>query len=123
MIADVLTEAKGRMERAVEAAKDDFATVRTGRANPQLFQKLTVDVTTGSPTPLQQLASMQNPEVRPHHHPVRQDGAEGDRGRDQGHAEPRCADLTNDGHLVRITMPELTEEAPQGVRQARACQG
>ena len=38
MIADVLTDAGTRMDRAVEAAKDDFATVRTGRANPQLFQ-------------------------------------------------------------------------------------
>ena len=43
MIADVLSEATSRMERAVESAKEDFATVRTGRANPQLFQKLTVD--------------------------------------------------------------------------------
>ena len=45
------------MDRAVEAAKEDFATVRTGRANPQLFQKILVDYY-GSPTPLAQLASL-----------------------------------------------------------------
>ena len=51
------------MDRAVEAAKEDFATVRTGRANPQLFQKILVDYY-GSPTPLAQLASLANPEAR-----------------------------------------------------------
>ncbi|HBU42732.1 MAG TPA: ribosome recycling factor, partial [Microbacterium sp.] len=63
MIADVLTDAGTRMDRAVEAAKDDFATVRTGRANPQLFQRIMVDYY-GSPTPLAQLASLNNPEAR-----------------------------------------------------------
>ena len=51
MIAEILADTSGRMDRAVEAAKDDFATVRTGRANPQLFQKILVDYY-GSPTPL-----------------------------------------------------------------------
>ncbi len=51
------------MDRAVEAAKEDFATVRTGRANPQMFQKVLVDYY-GSPTPLAQLASLNNPEAR-----------------------------------------------------------
>ena len=63
MIADVLADAGARMDRAVEAAKEDFATVRTGRANPQLFQKILVDYY-GSPTPLAQLASLNNPEAR-----------------------------------------------------------
>ena len=57
MIADVLADTTTRMTRAVEAAKEDFATVRTGRANPQLFQKVMVDYY-GSPTPLAQLASL-----------------------------------------------------------------
>ncbi|MGO1627631.1 MULTISPECIES: ribosome recycling factor [unclassified Microbacterium] len=109
MIADVLTEAKGRMERAVEAAKDDFATVRTGRANPQLFQKLTVDYY-GSPTPLQQLASMQNPEARtliitPYDKTALKAIEDAIRAMPSLDVNP-----TNDGHLVRITMPELTEE-------------
>ena len=63
MISDVLAEAKDKMSKAIEVAKDDFATVRTGRANPLLFQKILVDYY-GTPTPLGQLASMQNPEAR-----------------------------------------------------------
>jgi ribosome recycling factor len=63
VIADVLADARARMDRAVEAAKEDFATVRTGRANPQLFQKVLVDYY-GTPTPLAQLASINNPEAR-----------------------------------------------------------
>ncbi|TPX04751.1 ribosome recycling factor, partial [Schumannella luteola] len=58
MISDVLAEAKEKMTRAVEVAKDDFATVRTGRANPALFQKIMVDYY-GTPTPLGQLAGLQ----------------------------------------------------------------
>ncbi len=63
MIADVLAETTDRMTKAVEAAKDDFATVRTGRTNPPLFQRLLVDYY-GTPTPLGQLASLQTPEAR-----------------------------------------------------------
>ena len=51
MIADVLSDATTRMQKAVEVAKDDFGTVRTGRANPQLFQKIMVSYY-GTPTPL-----------------------------------------------------------------------
>ena len=57
MIAETLADVSARMDRAVEAAKEDFATVRTGHANPQLFQKLMVDYY-GSPTPLAQLPSL-----------------------------------------------------------------
>ena len=62
VIADVLQK-PDRMDKAVEAAKDDFDTVRTGRANPPLFQKILVDYY-GTPTPLAQLAGLQNPEAR-----------------------------------------------------------
>ena len=63
MISDVLTDTTSRMARAVESAKEDFATVRTGRANPQMFQKVLVDYY-GTPTPLAQLASLANQEAR-----------------------------------------------------------
>ena len=63
MIADILADTSGRMDRAVDAAKEDFSTVRTGRANPALFQKVMVDYY-GSPTPLAQLASLNTPEAR-----------------------------------------------------------
>lgn len=109
MIADVLAEAGTRMDRAVEGAKDDFATVRTGRANPQLFQKILVDYY-GSPTPLGQLASLNNPEARtlvvtPYDKSALKAIEQAIRDTPNLGANP-----TNDGNLVRVTLPELTEE-------------
>ncbi|QPE03504.1 ribosome recycling factor [Microbacterium schleiferi] len=109
MIADVLTDAGSRMDRAVEAAKDDFATVRTGRANPQLFQRIMVDYY-GSPTPLAQLASLNNPEARtlvinPYDKSALKAIEQAIRDAPNLGANP-----TNDGTIVRVTMPELTEE-------------
>ncbi|MGI6877607.1 ribosome recycling factor [Microbacterium sp. gxy059] len=109
MIADVLAEATSRMDRAVEAAKEDFATVRTGRANPQLFQRVMVDYY-GTPTPLQQLAALANPEARtvvitPYDKSALKAIEEAVREMPNLGANP-----TNDGNLVRVTMPELTEE-------------
>src|SRR5690606_2288264 len=93
----------------VEAAKDDFATVRTGRANPQMFQKVMVDYY-GSPTPLAQLASMANPEARslvitPYDKTARKAIEQAIRDMPNLGANP-----TNDGNIVRVTMPELTQE-------------
>ncbi|MFV0319467.1 MAG: ribosome recycling factor [Microbacterium sp.] len=109
MIADVLADATSRMNRAVEAAKDDFATVRTGRANPQLFQKLLVDYY-GSPTPLAQLASLNNSEARtlvitPYDKSALKAIEQTIRDASNIGANP-----TNDGDIVRVTLPELTEE-------------
>ncbi|HLS92983.1 MAG TPA: ribosome recycling factor [Microbacterium sp.] len=109
MIADVLAEATSRMDRAVEAAKEDFATVRTGRANPQLFQRLLVDYY-GSPTPLQQLASLANPEARtlvitPYDKSALTSIEQAIRDMPNLGVNP-----SNDGAVVRVTMPELTEE-------------
>ena len=109
MIADVLTDAGTRMDRAVEAAKDDFATVRTGRANTQLFQRIMVDYY-GSPTPLAQLASLNNPEARtlvinPYDKSALKAIEQAIRDAPNLGANP-----TNDGTIVRVTMPELTEE-------------
>ena len=63
MIDETLLEAEEKMEKALGVAKDDFATIRTGRANPAMFSKILVDYY-GSATPLQQLASFQTPEAR-----------------------------------------------------------
>ncbi|MFV0374899.1 ribosome recycling factor [Microbacterium sp.] len=109
MIADILSDTTTRMDRAVEAAKDDFATVRTGRANPQLFQKILVDYY-GLPTPLAQLASLNSPEARslvitPYDKSALKDIEQAIRDTPNLGANP-----TNDGNIVRITMPELTEE-------------
>lgn len=108
MIGDLLTEAEQKMEMAAEHVANEFGTVRTGRANPQLLHRINVDYY-GSSTPLQQLASIAVPEprmlvVQPY-----------DRG-SLGEIEKSIlnADLglnpTNDGTVIRIVFPSLTEE-------------
>jgi ribosome recycling factor len=109
VIADVLSDATTRMQKAVEVAKDDFATVRTGRANPQLFQKIMVSYY-GTPTPLAQLASLQNPEARtlvvtPYDKSALKDIEQAIRDTPNLGANP-----SNDGNIIRVTLPELTEE-------------
>ncbi len=108
-IADVLAEAREKMNRAVEVAKEDFATVRTGRANPALFQKILVEYY-GTPTPLAQLASLQNPEARtliitPYDKAALKDIEKAIVNYPNLGATP-----TNDGNIIRVTMPELTED-------------
>lgn len=109
MIADVLSDATARMKKAVEVAKDDFGSVRTGRANPQLFQKIMVSYY-GTPTPLAQLASLQNPEARtllvtPYDKGALRDIEQAIRDTPNLGANP-----SNDGNIIRVTLPELTEE-------------
>ncbi|WP_298741399.1 ribosome recycling factor [uncultured Microbacterium sp.] len=109
MIAEILADTKTRMARAVESAKEDFATVRTGRANPQLFQKILVDYY-GSPTPLAQLASLNNPEARtlivtPYDKSALKAIEQAIRDTPNIGANP-----TNDGNIVRVTLPELTAD-------------
>jgi ribosome recycling factor len=109
VIADSLATATERMTKAVEVAKDDFSTVRTGRANPQLFQRILVDYY-GTPTPLAQLASLQNPEARtivitPYDKSALKDIEKAIVATPNLGATPN-----NDGTIIRATMPELNEE-------------
>jgi ribosome recycling factor len=109
VIADVLADATERMNKAVEVTKDDFSNVRTGRANPALFQKILVSYY-GTPTPLAQLASLQNPEARslivtPSDKAALRDIEQAIRDMPNLGANP-----TNDGTIIRVTLPELTEE-------------
>lgn len=109
MISDVLAEAKEKMQKALEAAKDDFGTVRTGRANPALFQRVLVDYY-GTPTPLAQLASMVNQEARtllitPYDKSALKDIEKAIVG-----ASNLGASVGNDGTVIRATLPELNEE-------------
>lgn len=109
MIPEVLSDAVARMSKAVEVAKDDFATVRTGRANPQLFQKIMVSYY-GTATPLAQLASLANPEARtlvvtPYDKSALRDIEQAIRDTPNLGANP-----SNDGNIIRVTLPELTEE-------------
>lgn len=108
MIQETLTEARQKMDKAIEFTQDEFGNVRTGRANPSLFSHLEVDYY-GSPTPLQQLASFQVPEARtilitPYDRSALTNIENALRNSDMG------ANPANDGNIIRITLPELTEE-------------
>ncbi len=107
-IDDTLLDAEEKMEKAVEVAKEDFSAIRTGRANPSMFSKLTVDYY-GAPTPLVQLASFQTPEARtviitPYDKGSMNEIEKTLRNSDIG------ANPANDGTVIRIVLPVLTEE-------------
>jgi ribosome recycling factor len=105
---EVIKDAARRMDQAVEKVSEDFAAIRTGRANPQILHKIQVDYY-GSPTPLQQLANFAVPEprvliVNPF-----------DKGSvNQIEKAIRDSDLglnpSTDGGTIRCVFPELTEE-------------
>ncbi len=108
MIDEVLFEAEEKMEKAVESAKSDLATLRTGRANPNMFSRIQIDYY-GAPTPLQQMATITIPEsrmavIKPYD--MSQLGAiekairDSDLGVNPG----------SDGNVLRIVFPQLTEE-------------
>ena len=108
MIDDSLLEAEEKMEKAVEVAKEDFAAIRTGRANPAMFSRIMVDYY-GSPTPLQQLASFQAPEARtvivsPYDKSSMSAIEKAIRDSDLG------VNPSNDGVIIRLVLPVLTEE-------------
>ncbi|MFF1828090.1 ribosome recycling factor [Paenarthrobacter sp. NPDC058040] len=108
MIEETLLEAGEKMDKAVEVAKDDFATIRTGRANPGLYNKVIVEYY-GTPTPLQQLASFAVPDARtilitPYDKSALRDIEKALSDSEVG------ANPSNDGNVIRVTIPELTKE-------------
>ena len=108
MIKDTLNEADAKMNKAVEVTREDFAAIRTGRANPSMFHKLTADYY-GTPTPLQQLASFTAPEARviivaPYDIGSLSAIEKSIRDSDLG------VNPTDDGKTIRVVLPELTEE-------------
>lgn len=118
MVPDVLSEAESKMTKSLEAIRRELMTLRTGRASPALVERLSVEYY-GTPTPLQQLATIHAPEARllviqPY-----------DRG-SFGDIEKAIlkSDLgmmpTNDGKVIRLAVPPLTEERrKEMVRVAR----
>ena len=108
MINDILHEADDKMDKSVEATREEFAAIRAGRAHPSMFNKILVDYY-GTPTPLQQLASFTSPEARIVLIQPYDMGAMGNIER-----AIRDSDLgvnpTNTGDLLRVVLPELTEE-------------
>ncbi len=119
MINDILKDADNKMDKSVESTREEFAAIRAGRANPNMFSKITVDYY-GTPTPLQQLASFSSPEARivlisPYD--MSQIGAV--------ERAIRDSDLginpANDGKVLRCVFPELTEERrKEFIKVARA---
>ena len=108
MIDDILLEAEDKMEKAVEVGKEDFAAIRTGRANPAMFAKIMVDYY-GTPTPVNQLAGFATPEPRmvivtPYDKSSLGAIERAIRDSDLG------VNPTNNGDNLRVVMPELTEE-------------
>lgn len=108
MIKELLTEAKTKMEQAISHSQDEFATVRTGRANAAILSSITVDYY-GSRTPLQQLASFSVPEprlliVQPFDKNVIGDIEKAIQSADLG------LNPANDGVVLRLAFPPLTED-------------
>ncbi|MFL0179258.1 MULTISPECIES: ribosome recycling factor [unclassified Mycobacterium] len=119
MIDEALFDAEEKMEKAVSVARDDLSTIRTGRANPGMFSRIVIDYY-GSITPITQLCSINVPEARlvvikPYE------------ASSLGAIETaiRNSDLglnpSNDGSLIRVSVPQLTEERRKElVKQAKA---
>jgi len=108
-ITDVLTDTREKMERALESARTDFGQVRTGRINAALFQKIPVDYY-GTPTPLAQLASLQVPEARTMIVTPYDKSALKEIEKAIATFPNLGASPTNDGTIVRVTIPELTQD-------------
>jgi ribosome recycling factor len=108
MIDDLLADARDRMGKSVDATRGEFGSVRTGRASPALLDRIMVDYY-GAVTPLKQLATINSPEARmltiqPYDKTsvkaIEKSILESDVG----------LTPSNDGNLIRLTVPDLTEE-------------
>jgi ribosome recycling factor len=108
MIDELLQDARERMAKSVDATRHEFNSVRTGRASPALLDRINVDYY-GAPTPLKQLATISAPEARllsiqPYDKSsikaIEKSILESDLG----------LTPSNDGNLIRLGIPELTEE-------------
>jgi ribosome recycling factor len=108
MIDEFLADARERMAKSVESMRHEFGSVRTGRASPALLDRISVDYY-GTSTPLKQLATISAPEprlltIQPYDKgsikSIERAILESDVGLTPG----------NDGNLIRLSVPELTEE-------------
>jgi len=108
VIDDTLLEAEEKMERAIAHAKEEFATIRTGRASAAIFAKIMVDYY-GTPTPLPQLASVGVPEprmaiIKPYDPSQIAAMEKAVRDSDLG------VNPSNEGTQLRVVLPPMTEE-------------
>jgi ribosome recycling factor len=108
VIDDTLLEAEEKMEKAVAVAKEEFAVIRTGRAHPSMFSKITAEYY-GTQTPVNQLASFHIPEprmviIQPFDKSSLAAIEKAVRNSDLG------VNPANDGTIIRVVFPELSEE-------------
>ena len=108
MYQEKIEDAKVKMEKTTTALKKDYSTLRAGRANPQILDKITVDYY-GTPTPLSGVANISSPEPRmlviaPWEAkmitPIEKEIQKSDLG----------INPSNDGRVIRLIIPELNEE-------------
>lgn len=118
MIDEALFDAEEKMEKAVAVARDDLASIRTGRANPGMFSRINIEYY-GSMTPITQLSSINVPEprlvvIKPYEASQLRNIEDAIRNSDLG------VNLSNDGNVIRISVPQLTEERRRElVKQAK----
>ena len=108
MIDEIMAECAEKMDKAIGVAREDFGTIRAGRANTSLFSKLIADYY-GTPTPILQMASFAVPEARlvvitPYDKSAMSEIEKAIRDSDLG------VNPTNDGTVIRVVFPQLTEE-------------
>lgn len=108
MIDDTLLGAEEKMDRAIAHAREEFGTIRTGRASGAIFAKIMVDYY-GTPTPLTQLASIATPEARmalikPYDPSQIAAMEKAVRNSDLG------VNPSNEGSQLRVVLPQMTEE-------------
>lgn len=108
MIDDILLESEDRMIHSVEHVREDLTTIRTGRANPAMFNGVMAEYY-GTMTPITQMATISVPEprmmiIKPYEMSVMADIENAIRNSDLG------VNPTNDGQVLRVTIPQLTEE-------------
>ncbi len=121
MIDETLFEAEEKMDKAVQVARDDLGTLRTGRASPAMFARLNVDYY-GAPTPVPQMATITVSEARmaviKPYDPTQLNAIE---------KAIRDSDLgvnpSNDGMVIRIVFPQLTEERRRELGKVARCKG
>lgn len=121
MIDETLFDAEEKMEKAVSVAKEDLATLRTGRANPNTFSRIVIDYY-GAPTPLQQMASITIPEARmavikPYDMSQLGSIERAIRDSDLG------VNPSNDGIIIRIVFPQLTEQRRRDLGKTARAKG
>ncbi len=118
MIEETLFDAEEKMDKAVSVARDDLGSIRTGRANPGMFNRINIEYY-GSMTPITQLASINVPEARlvvikPYEANQLKAIEDSIRNSDLG------VNPSNDGSVIRISIPQLTEERRRElVKQAK----